>query len=82
MSLNKKNISIFISIIFMSLLTGSIFWEIFERLIHLIPKFSQFTLTVKNPVILLDLYVISLGFRANPGTLLGFITGIILFFRI
>jgi len=82
MKLIKKNVPVFIAFLLMGCIIGSIFWEIFERILHLFPDFSYFTLTMKQPAVLLDIYVIALAFRANPGTLLGLIGGIIFFFRI
>ena len=82
MKLNKKNIPLFITFLFLGSVIGSLFWEVLERILHLFLIFKDFTLTMKNPAISLDLYVISIGFRANPGTLLGLTCGIIFFFRI
>jgi hypothetical protein len=82
MKLNKKNISLFIAFLLLGALIGSIFWEIIERILHLFPALSDFTLTTAQPVVLLDLYVLLLGIRGNPGTLIGFCAGIFFFFKI
>lgn len=76
MDLNKKNFPILLSFIMLGMIIGSIGWEIVERLIS--AWGSNFSLTLENPIGF-DLYVISLFFRVNLGTLLGSISGVILF---
>jgi hypothetical protein len=82
MKLNKKNIPLFIAFLILGALIGSIFWEIIERILHLFPVLSDFTLTTGEPVVLLDIYVLLIGIRGNPGTFLGLGGGIFFFFKI
>jgi hypothetical protein len=76
MDLNKKYFPIFLSFIILGMIIGSIGWEIFERLIR--TWGSTFSLTLENPIGF-DLYIISFFFRVNVGTLLGAVSGVILF---
>jgi hypothetical protein len=80
MNLNKKNLSTLILILVFSTIIGCLFWELLERILSMLN--INFTLTLKEPLKLFDIYVISLSFRANPGILLGLIGGCILFKRI
>jgi hypothetical protein len=82
MKLNRKSILSFIALSLFAIACGTLAWEILERIIRLIPDFSQFSLTMKEPIRLFDIYVLSLSFRANLGTLLGMAGGVILFFLI
>ncbi|MBN2444881.1 MAG: hypothetical protein JXJ04_26235 [Spirochaetales bacterium] len=82
MKLNKKSIPLFIAFLFMGCLIGSIFWEVLERILHLFPGLASFSLTTERPLLFFDLYILSFGLRANPGTLLGLAGGTIFFFRI
>jgi hypothetical protein len=76
MDLNKKYFPIFLSFIILGMIIGSIGWEIFERLIR--TWGSTLSLTLENPIGF-DLYIISFFFRVNLGTLLGAVSGVILF---
>ena len=77
MKLNKKNLGSFLLIVFSGILIGSLFWEIFERILH---NFGvEWSLTTENPVQIFDGYVISLSVRANPGSLIGAAAGAVLF---
>lgn len=80
MKLSKKNLPTLLLLLFLGMLIGSLGWELLERLIHYLG--SDFSLTLKNPIQLFDIYVLALWFRANPGTLVGFIGGTVLFWRI
>ncbi len=76
MDLKKKNFPILLSFIVLGMIIGSIGWEILERLIT--AWGSTLSLTLENPIGF-DLYVISFFFRVNLGTLLGAVSGVILF---
>jgi hypothetical protein len=80
MKLSKKNLPTLLLLLFLGMLIGSLAWELLERLIHYLG--SDFSLTLKNAIQLFDIYVLSLWFRANPGTLVGLIGGAVLFWRI
>jgi hypothetical protein len=79
MKLARKTIGPFIILILSGMLIGSLCWEVIERLIRLAPSLSTFTLTVLEPIKIFDFYVLSMSFRANPGTLAGLVSGVILF---
>ena len=76
MDLNKKNFPILLTFIILGMIIGSIGWEILERLITTLG--GTLALTLEKPIGF-DLYVISLFFRVSLGTLLGALSGIILF---
>ncbi|MBN1696264.1 MAG: hypothetical protein JW881_02015 [Spirochaetales bacterium] len=82
MKLTVKNKTLFLLFLVLGLLIGSIAWEVLERIIHLMPGLSDFSLTMNEPLTLFDFYVLAVSFRGNPGTILGSIAGIILFFTI
>ena len=77
MKFNKKNLLSFFIIFFSFILFGSLFWEVFEKLLHNMG--IEWSLTTKNPIQILDLYVLSISIRANPGSIIGAATGIIFF---
>ena len=75
--MNRKNLSSFILLLILGMVIGSLGWELLERLFRQLGV--SFSLTLKAPLQILDLYVVSLSLRANPGTLLGALGGIVLF---
>jgi hypothetical protein len=77
--LTAKTAGLFVILALAGMLAGSLFWEVIERIVRLVPAFSSFTLTVAEPLRLIDLYVIAISLRANPGTFLGLVAGIVLF---
>jgi uncharacterized membrane protein len=77
MNLTKKNLSVFLLFLLLGIMIGSLGWEVVERILHLMG--ARFSLTMSEPVKLLDLYVLSFSFRANIGTLLGAFGGALLF---
>lgn len=77
MKFNKKNLGSFFLILFSCILIGSLFWEIFERIIHNLG--AEWSLTTEKPVQIFDVYVISLTVRANPGSVIGAVTGVLFF---
>ncbi len=77
MKFNKKNLLSFFIIFFSFILFGSLFWEILEKLLHNMG--IELSLTTENPIQILDLYVLSISIRANPGSIIGTATGIIFF---
>ncbi len=80
MNLNRKNLSAFIICIILGLIVGSLAWEVLERLVRQLG--GSVSLTMEEPIRLFDLYVISLSVRANPGTILGPLGGVVLFTRL
>ena len=77
MKFNKKNLGSFFIILFSGILIGSLFWEIFEKILH--NTGITWSLTTENPIQLFDVYIISVSIRVNPGSIIGAITGIIFF---
>ena len=82
MKLLKKNLSIIIAFSIIGILIGSLSWEILERIINMISGNNNFTISIKNPIQLLDIYILSISFRANPGSLIGFICSLIIMGKI
>ncbi len=64
MKLNSKTRGTFVAVLFLSLLIGTLVWEIIERL------FGGFGIPINLSVgpIGFDAHVVALWFRANPGT--------------
>ncbi len=79
MKFGKKTLGPFFALCLFGMLIGSLSWEVIERIIRLAPSLASFTLTIQEPIRLFDFYVISLYFRANPGTIIGLVCGVILF---
>ena len=80
MKFNKKNIPFLFLIMISCILIGSLFWEILERMLHYAGLNISFTM--KEPIKLFDIYVIALSFRANPGSIIGFISSFFLYLKI
>lgn len=79
MKVTKKNLPTLMLFFILGILIGSFAWEILERIVILIVGNPNLSLSLKNPIQLFDIYVLAVSFRANPGTLLGFVTSFILF---
>jgi hypothetical protein len=80
MTLNKRSLPAFTLCLILGIVIGSLGWEVLERILS---HFGlDFSLTMREPLKLFDLYVLSLSFRANPGTFLGALGGVLLFKRI
>ncbi len=77
MTLNKKNVPIFLLIIALGVVIGSLAWELFERILGMWGVVVGFTL--REPITLFDLYVISVSLRANLGTALGALGGVMVY---
>ena len=80
MTLNKKSLPTLILCLILGMLIGSLGWEVLERILSQLG--IDLSLTMKEPLKLLDLYVLSISARANPGTFLGGLGGVLLFTRI
>lgn len=63
---------------FLGLLTGTLAWELFERILD----FAGVALDLGVGPVGIDLYVLAMYLRINPGSLLGAGAGILLFFRV
>ncbi len=77
MKLNSKTGSYLTRFIFLGVVIGTLSWAIIERLL----SFAGIPLDLSIGPLGADLYVISLYFRANPGTILGALLGYRLFIR-
>jgi hypothetical protein len=76
MDLKKKNFPVLLGFLCLGMIIGSLGWEIIERI--LASMGSSLSFTMSKPVGF-DLYVIALSLRANLGTLIGALSGVILF---
>ncbi len=76
MDLKKKNFPVLLGFLFLGMIIGSLGWEIIERITASMG--SGLSLTMKEPVGF-DLYVLALWVRANIGTIIGAVCGVILF---
>lgn len=79
MKITKKGIPGFLLLIFLTLFTGTIFWKILELILTSVTG-SSVSLTTSP--LGFDLGVVALYFRFNPGSLIGFIAGVVLYKRI
>ncbi len=78
MKLTKKNSRLFALLFFLGLVTGTFAWEIVERVVA--AAGAELDLSV-GPIGI-DLDVIAIYAKVNPGSLLGIAAGMILFFRL
>lgn len=78
MKLTKKNSAPFAWIILLGLTSGTLVWELLERILSLVGV--DFTLTA-GPVGF-DIGVLSVFLTVNPGSILGIAGGIVLFKRL
>jgi hypothetical protein len=76
MDLKKKNFPVLLGFLCLGMIIGSLGWEIIERIMASMG--SGVSLAMKEPVGF-DLYVLALWVRANLGTLIGAVGGVILF---
>ncbi|MFW6313529.1 MAG: hypothetical protein ACOC2N_06570 [Spirochaetota bacterium] len=75
MKLTTKNLPVFMRLLVLCLLIGTLAWELIERLLELTGV--ELDLTV-GPVGF-DIEVLAVSVLANPGTLLGIVPAIVLF---
>ena len=80
MKLNQRTAGTLVLLVLLGVLVGSLAWELLERLLRLFG--SDFSLTLEEPLKLFDLYVLALSLRANPGTALGALAGVLVFRRL
>ena len=77
MTLTKKNVPVFLLIVALGLVIGSLGWEILERVLSLWGL--QIGFTLREPITLFDFYVLSVSLRANLGTILGALGGVVVY---
>ena len=75
--LNSKNRSTLLILVALSMIIGTVAWEIIERILSM----AGATIDLTVGPLELDVYVISIALRPNPGTLLGIVPGVALFRR-
>ena len=78
MKLIKKNAGLFSLLFLLGLVTGTLAWEIFERILLL----AGTRLDLSVGPFGFDLDVIAVYLKVNPGSLLGAAAGVFLFFRV
>ena len=77
MKFTKKNSSLFVLLFLMGLVTGSLAWELLERIIGL----AGGSLDLGVGPVGLDLDVLAIYIKINPGSLLGAAAGVFFFVR-
>ena len=82
MKFSKRNLSTLVILVILGIFIGSFAWEILERIVILVTRNPAFSISLTQPVQLFDLYVLAVSFRANPGTLLGFVGSLLIFGRL
>ncbi|MBN2737419.1 MAG: hypothetical protein JXR70_10600 [Spirochaetales bacterium] len=82
MKFNTKTMPAFVGFLIAGLFLGSLAWEVVERILHLIPALENFSFTMEEPIQVFDFYVLSLSFRANPGTFMGLVGSVVMFFAL
>lgn len=75
MKLVKKNLSAFVMLIFLGLFIGTLAWEIVERIFAA----AGLPFSLEAGPIGFDIGVLSVYLKINPGSLLGAVSGILLF---
>ncbi len=78
MKVSKKTLSTLVWVLFLSLVIGTVAWEIFERVLAL----GGITFSLSVGPVGFDTYVLALSLRLNPGSLAGLVAGFLLFRRI
>jgi len=78
MKLTKKNAGLFALLFTLGLVTGTFAWEILERILAL----AGAPLDLSVGPLGFDLDVISIYLKVNPGSLLGAVAGVFLFFKV
>jgi len=74
----KNNQQVFFRLLLLSLLIGTLAWDLLERLIAL----TGFILDLAVGPVGFDIHVLAVSLYLNPGTLLGCLAGWILFRRL
>jgi len=78
MKLAAKNVGVFLRLLALTAVIGTLVWELIERVLGLL----EVTLDLSVGPIGFDIEVVSLYMMANPGTLLGVPVAILLFRRL
>ena len=78
MKLIKKNAGLFVLLFTLGLVTGTLAWGIFERILLL----AGTTVDLSVGPFGFDLDVIAVYLKVNPGSLLGAAASVFLFFRL
>lgn len=75
MKLAKKNIGVFAGICFLALVVGTLTWHLIEKVANL----QEIVLDLNIGPIGFDISVISFWVTINPGSIIGFFVGLLLF---
>jgi hypothetical protein len=78
MKLTAKTVPVLSRLLLLSIVIGTLAWEIIERIVTLLGG----TLDLSVGPVGFDVEVIALSVMANPGTLLGILPAVILFRRL
>lgn len=78
MKVSKKTLSTLIWVLFLSLVIGTVAWEILERVLAL----AGVAVSLSVGPVGFDAYVLAVSLRLNPGSLAGLVAGFLLFRRI
>jgi hypothetical protein len=78
MKISKKTLSTLLWVLALSVVIGTVAWEILERLLAL----AGIALSLSVGPVGFDAYVLAVSLRLNPGSLIGLVAGYLLFRRI
>lgn len=78
MKLTAKNLPVFMRILALCLVIGTLTWELVERLLDL----AGVTLDLSVGPVGFDVEVIALSVMANPGTLIAIVPAVLLFRKV
>ncbi len=78
MKLTKKNAGLFVLLFVLGLITGTLVWEIIERIFAA----AGVAMNLGVGPVGFDLDVIAFYIKVNPGSLVGVVGGTLLFFRL
>jgi hypothetical protein len=78
MKLATKNLGFFLRLLTLSVVVGTLAWELVERIVTL----SGGSLELSVGPIGFDIEVVAISVMANPGSLLGCVAAVVLFARL
>ena len=78
MKLTKKNTGAFVTVVLLGLVIGSLAWEIFERIL----MYADVEIALSVGPIGLDIDVIAVWLRINPGSFAGVLGAALVFRRL
>lgn len=78
MKLTKKNTKSLVTVVVLTMIAGTFFWAILEKILLL----SGINLSLSTGRVGFDIEVFAVYLEANPGTVLGILSGFLLFRRL